>query len=84
MSLSLILSKFGQNLPIFNFVIASTALTFQMSVLYPWHLQLDHDFEKMKLENEAKLLEYQKESSQHQIRMETLLTDIRDKLGTKQ
>ncbi|RFU35564.1 hypothetical protein B7463_g779, partial [Scytalidium lignicola] len=34
-----------------NFFIASTALAFQVFVLYPWHQQLDDDFEKLKKHN---------------------------------
>jgi len=30
-------SKFAKVLPLINFVIASTALAFQIEVLYPWH-----------------------------------------------
>ena len=34
-----------------NFVITSTALTFQITVLYPWHKQLDESFEALKREH---------------------------------
>ncbi|KAH8807970.1 hypothetical protein F5884DRAFT_674371 [Xylogone sp. PMI_703] len=34
-----------------NFFIATTALAFQVFVLYPWHQQLDEDFEKLKKHN---------------------------------
>lgn len=34
-----------------NFFIATTALAFQVFVLYPWHQQLDEDFEKLKKRN---------------------------------
>jgi hypothetical protein len=34
-----------------NFVVASSALAFQVGVLYPWHKQLDEDFEKLRTEH---------------------------------
>ncbi len=34
-----------------NFFIAATALGFQVGVLYPWHKQLDADFEALKTEH---------------------------------
>ena len=34
-----------------NFVIASSALAFQVFVLYPWHHRLDEDFEDLKNEH---------------------------------
>ncbi|KAI2632286.1 mitochondrial phosphate carrier protein [Hypoxylon sp. NC1633] len=34
-----------------NFAVASSALGFQVFVLYPWHIQLDHSFEELKKEH---------------------------------
>ncbi|KAI5360717.1 hypothetical protein Slin15195_G086330 [Septoria linicola] len=34
-----------------NFLIASSALGFQVFVLYPWHNKLDDDFTALKKEN---------------------------------
>lgn len=34
-----------------NFAIASTALCFQVFVLYPWHHRLDDDFQDLKAEH---------------------------------
>ncbi|BDD59375.1 hypothetical protein MPDQ_003055 [Monascus purpureus] len=34
-----------------NFIITSSALTFQVTVLYPWHKQLDDSFEALKKEH---------------------------------
>jgi hypothetical protein len=34
-----------------NFAIATSALAFQVGVLYPWHKQLDEDFEKLRTEH---------------------------------
>jgi len=36
---------------LFNFSIASTALAFQVFVLYPWHKRLDDDFLELKAES---------------------------------
>lgn len=38
-----------------NFVVASSALCFQVGVLYPWHKELDENFEKLKREHLAVL-----------------------------
>lgn len=34
-----------------NFFVATSALGFQVCVLYPWHKQLDDDFEALKKEH---------------------------------
>jgi len=34
-----------------NFLIATSALGFQVFVLYPWHTKLDDDFDELKREN---------------------------------
>ena len=38
-----------------NCAIGSTALLFQMFVLYPWHKQLDDDFASLRKQNERVL-----------------------------
>jgi len=58
-----IIQKF---LPVFNFVIASTALGFQISVLHPWHHQLEKDLISLQHEQETKLHEY------HELKMQTI------------
>jgi len=35
-----------------NFVIATSALSFQVFALYPWHMELDKKFELLKAEQE--------------------------------
>lgn len=45
-----------------NFIIASSALCFQVFVLYPWHTKLDNDFEELKRENLRVLEEMRKEA----------------------
>jgi hypothetical protein len=34
-----------------NFLIATSALSFQVFVLYPWHMKLDDDFAELRKEN---------------------------------
>lgn len=34
-----------------NFAVASSALAFQVFVLYPWHHQLDNEFKDLKQEH---------------------------------
>lgn len=53
-------------LPIFNFVIATTALGFQVTVLYPWHNQLEKDFTGLQHQQDTKLHEY------HELRMQNI------------
>lgn len=40
-----------------NFLIASSALGFQVLVLYPWHKTLDEGFEALKKENKRSEME---------------------------
>lgn len=39
---------FKKYLPIASLIIGSSALAFQMLVLYPWHHELDKEFRKLK------------------------------------
>ncbi|KAK2739644.1 hypothetical protein FQN55_009380 [Onygenales sp. PD_40] len=39
---------FTRGFSLTNFVIGSSALCFQIFVLYPWHEQLDRDFEELR------------------------------------
>jgi len=45
-------------LPIINLFIGSSALAFQIIVLYPWHEQLDRDFKELREEYNQKLKIY--------------------------
>ncbi|OBZ77533.1 hypothetical protein A0H81_02728 [Grifola frondosa] len=45
-------------LPYFNLTIATSALIFQTTVLYPWHEELDASFHKLKEEQARQLREY--------------------------
>lgn len=58
----MVLSKFpifSRNLPLVNLVIATSALGFQITVLYPWHLEIDSSHKDLikKMEEHEKLLE---------------------------
>jgi hypothetical protein len=43
-----------------NFLIATSALAFQVFVLYPWHSKLDEDFQELKQENMRLMQEIQR------------------------
>ncbi|THU98614.1 hypothetical protein K435DRAFT_660536 [Dendrothele bispora CBS 962.96] len=45
-------------LPYLNFGIATSALIFQTTVLYPWHHELDAAFHKLKAEQTEMLKEF--------------------------
>ncbi|RDW89775.1 hypothetical protein BP6252_01807 [Coleophoma cylindrospora] len=62
-----------------NFIIASSALAFQVFVLYPWHQKLDDDFETLKKEHTRALQELKELS----LRRESGLGEIRDLLREK-
>ncbi|CRL24799.1 unnamed protein product [Penicillium camemberti] len=40
-----------RGISLINFGVASSALAFQVFVLYPWHHQLDHEFKDLKKEH---------------------------------
>jgi len=42
---------FTRKISLTNFAIATSALGFQVFVLYPWHKRLDEDFEQLKDEH---------------------------------
>jgi iron-sulfur cluster repair protein YtfE (RIC family) len=46
---------FTRGFSLTNFVIGSSALCFQIFVLYPWHEQLDEEFKELRKEH-ARLL----------------------------
>ena len=39
---------FSNNLPIINFCVSSTALSFQMFVLNPWHKRINSELNSLK------------------------------------
>jgi len=64
-----------------NFVIATSALAFQVFVLYPWHQRLDDDFESLKKEQVKVLEELRKEVK---LGRESRLGEIREMLKEKE
>ena len=64
-----------------NFVIGSSALCFQIFVLYPWHEKLDEEFTELKKEH-ARLLQDTRENHRGElkgIREQLELINQRDK-----
>ncbi|EMD34599.1 hypothetical protein CERSUDRAFT_116765 [Gelatoporia subvermispora B] len=53
-------------LPYVNLAIATSALIFQTTVLYPWHEELDTGFRKLKDEQARQLQDY------HQLKLKYL------------
>jgi hypothetical protein len=53
-------------LPFINFIIASIALGFQVTVLYPWHYELQQEFNELQKQQETKLRQY------HELKMQTI------------
>lgn len=53
-----------KNLPKLNFIIGLTALTFQISILYPWHNQISIQINNMKnyFDNEIKIIKSEKKN----------------------
>lgn len=43
--------RFTRGFSLTNFAIGSSALCFQIFVLYPWHQRLDDDFKELKKEH---------------------------------
>jgi hypothetical protein len=58
---------FTRGVSLTNFVIATSALGFQVFVLYPWHKRLDEDFEQLKQEH-IQTLHQEKESRMVELR----------------
>lgn len=51
---------FTRILPALSFTIGTTALLFQMTVLYPWHIELDEEFQVLKQSQQDQLDYYHK------------------------
>ena len=52
--------RFYRKLPIFNFIISTSALTFQIAVLNPWHGKISNQIDEMnkKFLNPTMALDY--------------------------
>lgn len=69
--------QIARRFSITNFVIATSALAFQVFVLYPWHQKLDEDFEALKREHVKVLQDLKNER-------ESTLGEIRELLRVKE
>jgi hypothetical protein len=58
---------FTRGFSLTNFVIGSSALCFQIFVLYPWHEKLDEEFTELKKEH-ARLLEDTRERHRDELK----------------
>ncbi|CAF1136097.1 unnamed protein product [Adineta ricciae] len=47
-------------------VITSSSYGFQVSVLYPWHYELQQEFNELQIQQDAKLRQY------HELKMQTI------------
>lgn len=61
-------------LPYLNFTVATSALGFQVGVLYPWHEELDAEFKKLKAEHTEQLETY------HRLKLDRL-EELEKRLG---
>lgn len=70
-------------LPYINFGVAAAALTFQTTVLYPWHMVLDEDFQKLKKDQEEKLKEFHRLKLERLERIESKIERLLESVATK-
>jgi len=66
-----------------NFAIATSALLFQVFVLYPWHQRLDEDFQALKTENQRLLEGGDKARTEELSKIMALLDRLDQKKGTR-
>lgn len=68
-------------IPYVNFAVACSALCFQFFVLYPWHIELDNEFQKMKEDQHITLEEYHQKKLKklEEIEKNILHLEIRNK-----
>lgn len=62
-------------LPYLNFCVATSALVFQTTVLYPWHHELDGAFQELKKEHVQQLQIY------HEIKLKRL-EELEKRIGS--
>ena len=67
---------YSRMLPYVNFAIASTALIFQVTVLYPWHEKLEQDFIQLKHEQEEELKRYHQRKVERFDKLESTLQRV--------
>jgi hypothetical protein len=59
-----------------NFIIASSALAFQVGILYPWHHELDREFQELRKEYRMFLDEERNERAGRLEELKTIRRDI--------
>ncbi|KAI5895300.1 hypothetical protein GGG16DRAFT_125142 [Schizophyllum commune] len=67
-------------LPYLNFTIATAALCFQTTVLYPWHHELDSEFKRLKEEQTRMLKELHDAKLERIAQVEAKIIQIDHKL----
>ena len=76
-------TKFNKILPYINFAVATTALAFQITILYPWHIQLEHDFIELRREQILNLSQFHELKVQKLVEIEETLLDVKSELKNK-
>lgn len=77
---------FTRYLPITSFIIGSSALIFQTTVLYPWHNDLDAEFKQLKDQKEKmdiKTEEYSRKILERMISLEKKVDFLMSHHGAK-
>ncbi|KAH9857231.1 hypothetical protein C2E23DRAFT_865807 [Lenzites betulinus] len=67
-------------LPYLNFTIATAALAFQTTVLYPWHHELDAEFKRLKEDQRRMLKELHDAKLERIAQVESKITLLDHKL----
>ena len=69
---------FTRGFSLTNFVIGTSALSFQVFVLYPWHEQLDEEFKELRREHSRLLDETHKQHGLELRRIREQLEELRN------
>jgi hypothetical protein len=72
-----------RKLSIINFIIGSSALTFQITVLYPWHAQLDREFKELREKHEKTLNEFHNVKVSKMNNIESKIAQLHELLFTQ-
>ena len=75
---------FNTRLTFFNTTVGLTALGVQLFLLYPWHMDLDREFKKLKAEHSTELIRLKNLESDSNDRIYIKLDKIMLKLGISQ
>lgn len=70
-------------IPYLSLAVATSALAFQISVLYPWHKRLENDFELFKTSQEEKIQEYHNIKMDRFKKIEEMQREMQQKLEYK-